>query len=179
MKFDVKAIARNRGDAMEIDAVSTSGQLELAFPGFVFDRGSPVTLKGTIQNAGHGMLVLSGETTAGYEASCARCLAPIQRALRVRIKETFRSTQRYPGERSPEYEEETDEESYEYDGLTVDATDALRENLLTALPIRELCREDCAGFCPTCGADRNLGPCGCPDPDDADKHPFGRLKDLL
>ena len=179
MKFDVKAIARNSGDAMEIDAVVTAGQLELAFPGFVFDRGSQVTFKGTIQNAGHGMLVLSGEAAAGYEASCARCLASIQRTLLVRIKETFRSTQRYPGERSSEPEDESDEESYEYDGLTVDATDAVRENLLTALPIRELCREACAGICPTCGADRNQGPCGCPDSEDADRHPFGRLKELL
>ena len=27
-----------------------------------------------------------------------------------------------------------------------------------------LCREDCAGLCPRCGADLNAGPCGCHTP---------------
>ena len=39
--------------------------------------------------------------------------------------------------------------------------------LLVALPLKPLCREDCAGLCPQCGANLNEGPCGCePDTED-------------
>ncbi|MFZ9580934.1 MAG: YceD family protein [Ilumatobacteraceae bacterium] len=36
------------------------------------------------------------------------------------------------------------------------------------MPDSPVCRPDCAGLCPACGADRNGGDCGCrietPDP---------------
>jgi len=38
------------------------------------------------------------------------------------------------------------------------------------------CREDCAGLCPQCGADRNLVACGCEPPKDAR---WERLRELL
>jgi uncharacterized protein len=48
--------------------------------------------------------------------------------------------------------------------LSADLIDAL----LLALPAKILCREDCAGLCPGCGADLNRTTCGCggqePDP---------------
>jgi uncharacterized protein len=36
-----------------------------------------------------------------------------------------------------------------------------REWISLALPVKPLCREDCAGLCPRCGADRNETACGC------------------
>ena len=36
-----------------------------------------------------------------------------------------------------------------------------REQVVLNLPARVLCREDCAGLCETCGANKNLSPCGC------------------
>ena len=37
----------------------------------------------------------------------------------------------------------------------------VRQYLVTWAPMHPLCREDCAGLCPACGRNRNLGPCGC------------------
>ena len=37
----------------------------------------------------------------------------------------------------------------------------VREALLLEAPSTPLCREACAGICPTCGADRNLAACTC------------------
>lgn len=39
--------------------------------------------------------------------------------------------------------------------------DWARDALVEALPATMLCREDCAGLCPTCGANHNAGPCAC------------------
>jgi len=43
---------------------------------------------------------------------------------------------------------------------TVDLRPAVRDELALAVPAYPLCREDCAGLCPVCGADLNAGPCG-------------------
>jgi len=45
---------------------------------------------------------------------------------------------------------------------SVDVTEVVREELaLAAQADLLLCREDCAGLCPKCGADLNAGPCAC------------------
>lgn len=45
--------------------------------------------------------------------------------------------------------------------LELDAGSMLWEEFVLALPVKPLCREDCKGLCPTCGANLNLGPCAC------------------
>jgi uncharacterized protein len=46
--------------------------------------------------------------------------------------------------------------------------DVLREQVLLAVPLRSLCREDCKGLCPCCGKNLNIDTCSCaaqvPDP---------------
>ena len=44
---------------------------------------------------------------------------------------------------------------------TVDLTADIREAILLSFPNYPLCRADCRGLCPQCGASRNRGPCGC------------------
>jgi uncharacterized protein len=39
--------------------------------------------------------------------------------------------------------------------------DVVAEQVHLALPMKSLCREDCRGLCPECGANLNLGSCGC------------------
>jgi len=48
----------------------------------------------------------------------------------------------------------------------VDVRPAVREEVALAASAYPLCREDCAGLCPRCGADLNAGPCRCPAPTD-------------
>jgi uncharacterized protein len=61
-------------------------------------------------------------------------------------------------------------------GELLDVDRWAQDALLLAMPIKVLCREDCAGLCPTCGADLNAGDCGCePVPDER----WSKLRDLL
>jgi uncharacterized protein len=46
------------------------------------------------------------------------------------------------------------------DGM-IDLAPLVRELSLLAVPIKVLCREDCQGLCQECGANLNLGDCGC------------------
>ena len=43
----------------------------------------------------------------------------------------------------------------------LDLRPALREQWLLHVPGYALCRDDCKGLCPTCGAELNAGPCDC------------------
>ncbi len=47
------------------------------------------------------------------------------------------------------------------DQLDLDVTDDVRQEILLSYPVRFLCREECRGLCPRCGANLNQGPCGC------------------
>ena len=48
-----------------------------------------------------------------------------------------------------------------YEGGGIELEDVLREQILLALPMQRICREDCKGICPACGQNRNQGPCNC------------------
>ena len=47
------------------------------------------------------------------------------------------------------------------EGDAIDVDEVTKEQILLAVPTRSLCNDDCKGFCPTCGADKNAGECGC------------------
>ncbi|MBQ6910221.1 MAG: DUF177 domain-containing protein [Synergistaceae bacterium] len=65
----------------------------------------------------------------------------------------------------------------EYFERTLDITPQVLESILLLLPSKVLCKEDCAGLCPNCGADLNDGPCACNLNENIDPR-FSVLKDL-
>ena len=52
-----------------------------------------------------------------------------------------------------------------------------QDTLVLAMPLKVLCREDCAGLCPQCGTDLNVEACACAarEPDER----WAKLQDLL
>ena len=48
-----------------------------------------------------------------------------------------------------------------FDGEFIDVDEIVREQLLLAIPAQLICQENCKGFCPVCGADRNVTDCNC------------------
>ena len=48
-----------------------------------------------------------------------------------------------------------------FTGEELDLCEAVQEQVIMALPVRPLCREDCRGLCPVCGADLNEESCTC------------------
>lgn len=47
------------------------------------------------------------------------------------------------------------------DGTTLDVDRLVVSELMLYLPAKVLCREDCKGLCPVCGANRNFVSCDC------------------
>jgi uncharacterized protein len=127
---------------------------------------------------------VQGRAAAELECACSRCLARYRHALR----EAFRIVLEPAAGRVPADPEGAaalardgmwigDElDAGWYRGSEIDLTRFLREVVALALPVQPLCREDCQGLCPRCGADRNVERCTCAEV--ASSSPFAVLRRL-
>lgn len=113
----------------------------------------PVEIEVSLKRFGNDLYV-TGVAKGSIQHQCSRCLAGYRQALDVELNAPFIDENEADAE-------EYDEEVYIYDGVTVDLYPLARDQLLLALPIKPLCKEDCKGLCPKCGADLNEKDCGC------------------
>jgi uncharacterized protein len=97
--------------------------------------------------------------------TCDRCLAAVAVPVEVGYREVWRPRLRASGDGGAPEAEEADDDAgtvcRDVVGSEVDCSDGFWQNVAFALPTKVLCRPDCRGLCPTCGAEWNLGPCSC------------------
>jgi uncharacterized protein len=103
-------------------------------------------------------LFFSGQVQGTVCGQCARCLELFDFDLVSDFSFVF--VPRRAGEGLEDDEGEEADLSF-YEGEEVDLSPSLRERVLLSLPTLPLCREECRGLCPMCGANRNLEVCGC------------------
>ena len=101
-----------------------------------------------------------GRVNAVTGLECVRCLRHYDLPLSVPV-EVF-AEKAGTGSRSEEQELERDHYMMFHDGRRLDLAEEAHDVLLLEMPMAPLCRDDCRGLCPRCGADLNDGPCGCP-----------------
>jgi uncharacterized protein len=105
-------------------------------------------------------VLLTGHLSAIAQVDCDRCLGAVEVPVETDLKLRYVTVQDYESLPAAALEDE-DLALSVFDGEAVDIDEIVREQVLLAVPLRTLCREDCKGFCPVCGADRNLKDCGC------------------
>lgn len=131
-----------------------------------FDVTGPLTATVRLLRTADTVLArLRGRTQVRLE--CGRCLEPFDAELDIAIEEEFRpSIDIVTGH--PLQDQGDDEALVIDDHHILDASEVVRQAVLLALPLTPICREDCAGLCPVCGANRNLETCACEvEPSDA------------
>ena len=106
-------------------------------------------------------ILVKGTLHADIEFTCGRCLNQFSSPLTLNIEEEYIPTvDVVSGAPLPLLE---DTISFTIDEHHVlDLTEAIRQHILLATPMKPLCREDCAGLCQTCGHNLNEGSCDCP-----------------
>ena len=94
------------------------------------------------------------------KATCSRCLDEFECPLNLDLEEEYFSGQEMRGYHS--LSGDGDAESFVIDDSHVlDLGEAVRQLTLLALPMKPICRQNCAGLCPNCGQNLNYGRCRC------------------
>ena len=88
-----------------------------------------------------GNALVSGFVRVTIEGSCGRCLEKVCREISTEKLQLL----------------------FPLEGIAdeLDISEDVRSEMLLALPMNLLCREDCAGLCPVCGINRNQKKCRC------------------
>jgi len=128
----------------------------------------PLTMSGRAEllreHRGAGEIVedirLVGSFSTQVEIRCARCLDPVAQA----VHEDFDLIYRPLGVDAVRDEAsislaETEIGYYQGEGMLLE--DVLKEQLLLALPVKQVCSRECKGLCPHCGGNLNLESCNC------------------
>ena len=144
--------------SLEARAESVEGLLSVADPVWESDDVRPlregVFVDGRLSAAGHGRFYFSGTLAGHAVGECRRCLIDVELHVSEAVQLLF-------AEAGLDESDEDDVVPIPAGARELDMRTAVREEWLLAVPAFALCREDCKGLCPTCGADRNTVACAC------------------
>ncbi len=115
----------------------------------------PVQVEGKVVNRAD-MLLLEAVISSNLHLHCDSCGRPFERVKTVEVRRML----------ATELQDEEDDEIILLDGSILDAGEIMTTEFILEMDTKNLCREDCRGICPGCGADLNTEPCKCkPDID--------------
>jgi len=149
LSFDIRSLASK--------AVQVDGMLAADDPVWQEEDtrpSAPVHVLGRLSAAGPGRYYFSGHLEGEAAAQCRRCLTDVSVSVAEDVQLLFVESDTEGADDPDVYV--VDARAYE-----LDMRPALREQWLLAVPAFVLCRDDCKGLCPTCGADLNAGACDC------------------
>lgn len=94
-------------------------------------------------------------TQVVLEGPCWRCVEP------ARVRLAIDTTEFAAEGRDDDAPFDEDLDSAYLEGTILDVETWARDSIAEAVPATIVCREDCAGLCPTCGVNRNTTSCDC------------------
>lgn len=106
-------------------------------------------------------ILTKGALTAKLEIECSRCLEPFQCPVNINFEEEFFPTIDVLSGLPLELPEEQPGYFTIDENHIIDLDEAIRQYALLDIPMKPLCKEECAGLCPTCGKNLNRGCCEC------------------
>jgi uncharacterized protein len=140
-------LLRVPGSRRHLDAVIPVAELEINDGRVDGDVAIDVTATSTLDD-----IVVTGTLSVAWHDACRRCLRPLHDTLTVEVSERY-------ADDDPTGRRAIDPAAFPIHNGQLDLAPMVREEVLLAIPDAPLCREDCPGLCPICGAD--AGECGC------------------
>jgi uncharacterized protein len=107
-----------------------------------------------------GIVRLIGSVKTTLELPCSRCLEAFQWPLDAQFDLRYQPRVQNVGEDERKIEEDDLSTAF-YEDDDIDLGQLMREQCYLSLPMKPLCRAECRGLCPICGANLNRDPCGC------------------
>jgi uncharacterized protein len=118
-----------------------------------------------------GRVLLTGDFQATVIAPCKRCVKEVELKLPIKFDMTLVPTQPQRDDEDGEGDDDgkspragsfrmDEADSEPFDGKTIQLDPIIREQVVLALPVSVLCKDDCQGLCTVCGQDLNEKECG-------------------
>jgi len=140
--IDVGQLLKRTGNEEKIRA-----EEKISFPEDDLVITAPVRIDIRLVNTGESILV-TGEIETKVTLNCVRCLKDYERNISVDLEEEYvRQPKRVQAGRKKGVKPGEEDAGFSIgeDG-SINLTEAVRQNLLTALPIKPLCSIDCKGL---------------------------------
>ena len=154
MHIHIAELASGLGKDLPFSFTTVAAKIDATADDYDFE--GPIEVAGTVTNTGAGYRV-EGVIHATKHFVCNRCLEECTEPQEHAFCETFRQGI---------IADDEDVNAFEGDDIELD--ELVRDTLLAAQPLSNICKPDCKGLCPVCGANLNHGDCGCntfvPDP---------------
>ena len=122
------------------------------FEGEEIKAVSKVDIDGQVSSKDE-ILELKAHVKTNLELRCSRCLDTFIYPIDIDIEERFTKSK----------ELQDDEELVFVDEDELDIIQIVVNCIISTLPIKRLCKEDCKGLCSQCGANKNVKECQCDD----------------
>ena len=167
MFISLKELERDR---VEFSTTFDPGALD--FRGAELEQPSPLVFVGSAELI-EGEIRVRGHLEGSVRHGCDRCLGPVEISVEKELDLFYRPLRTIAREEEVEISENESEVSF-FSGEGVELKDLVSEQVILSVPMKAVCRPDCRGLCPTCGANRNLANCGCGGPEL--ESPFAALK---
>jgi uncharacterized protein len=140
-----------------------------------FRQAEPLEVHATAELI-EGQIRITGNLHTRLELVCARCLEMVSEEVGRDFDLFYRPMTSIAKDEEFRLDlDDTEIAFFEGDGLFL--ADVLAEQVLLALPMKVICRGDCRGLCPHCGANLNHEECRCEThASDPRLAPLARLK---
>jgi uncharacterized protein len=142
-------------------SIGTTREFALDDPIKIIDNEPPVSVTGIVKLIKtHRGVLAQGTVEVALPLECSRCLKTFKKKLVADIEEEYLPSLDISSGAPLEAPDEPGSFTIDEHHI-LDLSEAIRQNALLAIPMKPLCREDCAGLCPVCGKDLNKTQCDC------------------
>lgn len=146
LRVNVAELLRRPGTQKQISTVLSLKE-PIVFQDVRVPESSDVAIDVVIESLSDGATV-NGSVSTAWVGLCVRCLGDAGQRVAADVNELYQF-------------KPTTEEAFELVGEQIDLEPMAMQLVMLELPIAPLCRPECAGLCPECGANRNEVTCSC------------------
>ena len=144
LRVNAAELLREPGLRRHVTAIVGPSDVDARHESIAGDLTTELELVSTLDD-----IALTGTIAVPWQGLCRRCLRPLAESLVVEVDERY-------AEQPAEHDE-----AFPIEHGQIDLAPMIREHVLLAVDDPRLCRSDCPGLCPVCGADLTIGPCQC------------------
>lgn len=100
------------------------------------------------------VIIVQGNISGNIRTACSRCLEEIKNPINSNFVAMFK-------EKKLMKNADAETDVFSYENNIIDLFDLVRQMVIMEIPMKPLCKKDCAGLCPVCGKNLNREKCNC------------------